>query len=449
MVRRRSARRAGVWIALVAALALYCAQPFATSGAPRGGSRNDMPAGMVAYPSPYYEIYSDLEKERVQEAILRMTRMAEEYHDRTREFSGAIRQRFPFYLFRNREDYYAAGAMAGSAGVFMVRDGEARLMAIAGEKSTNGTWHVIQHEGFHQFAYAVIGGNLPAWLNEGLAEYFGEGIYTGDGMVTGVIPPGRLKKIQENIKSRRFKSIQSMMLLSHEQWNLEMNGLNYDMAWSMAHFLAHGENGKYQAAFSQFVKDVGRGRTWDRAWLDNFGSAEGFEKRWADWWLTQEPTATRDLYVKAVVSTVASYVGRAAQQKQTFDTMDEFTRAAKEQSIKLPPNDWLPPTLVTSMLDLKEKLGDEIKYELRKDARGPQAIATLTDGTRLVATFVRQSPKKVVTSIDDLAPVMARVKALIAEKKKAQAKALLQDAIKRNPMSPQVAEARKLLPQTL
>jgi hypothetical protein len=449
MNRQRSARRAGVWVALVLAAGLFCIQPVANFGAPRGGNQGDVPAGMQVYASPYYQIYSDLDKERVQEAILRMTRMAEEYHDRTREFSGAIKQKFPFYLFRNRDDYYAAGAMAGSAGVFMVRDGEARLMAIAGEKSTNGTWHIIQHEGFHQFAYAVIGGNLPAWLNEGLAEYFGEGIYTGDGMVTGVIPPGRLKKVQENIKGRRFKSIQSMMMLSHDQWNQEMNGLNYDMAWSMAHFLAHGENGKYQGAFSQFVRDLGRGRPWDKAWLANFGSAEGFEKRWADWWLAQEPMATRDLYVKAVVSSVASYVGRAAQQKQTFDDLAEFTRAAKEQSIKLPPNDWLPPTLATSMLELKEKLGDEVKYELGKDARGPQVIANLPDGTRLVATFVRQGPKKVVTTVDDLAPVMARVKSLIAEKKKGEAKAMLQDAIKRNPTSPQVAEARKLLPQTM
>ena len=69
-----------------------------------------------------------------------MTRMAEEYHDRTKDFSGAIRQKFPFYLFREAQDYFDAGGLPGSAGVFMVRGDEAKLMAIAGEKSTNGTW---------------------------------------------------------------------------------------------------------------------------------------------------------------------------------------------------------------------------------------------------------------------------------------------------------------------
>jgi hypothetical protein len=347
------------------------------------------------------------------------------------------------------DDYLKAGGQQGSAGFFDPNTDQ--LVAVAGEQIDAYTWHVVQHEGFHQFAHAVIGGELPAWLNEGLAEYFGEGIYTGDGMVTGVIPPARCKRIQDSIKNRRFKSIKSMMLLSHQQWNMEMNSANYDMAWSMTHFLAHGDNGRYQAAFSQFVRDIGRNRAWDRAWENNFGSAEGFEKKWSEWWLAQDPMASKDLYLKAVVSTMASYVGRAATQKQTFDNVEEFTKVAKDQAIKIPADDWLPPTLITSMLDLKEKLGNQVKYELGKDARTPQVIASLPDGTRLVATFnrmVRQGPGKVTTTIDDMVPRLARVKELLAEKKKPEARAMLQDLIKRNPKSPLVDEARKLLPQT-
>jgi hypothetical protein len=437
---------------LVVGLVLVMLGAAGSAGAQRKRPGGDAPAEgandareMREYDSPYYHIYSDLEPDRVQEAILRMSRMAEEYHERTKEFSGAIRQKLPFHLFRDGEAYREAGGAPGTAGVFMVRGGEAKLMAIAGERNTAGTWRVIQHEGFHQFAHAVIGGNLPAWLNEGLAEYFGEGIYTGDGMVTGVIPPARLKRIQESIRTRRFKSIQSMMLLSYERWNDEISGANYDMAWTMVHYLAHGDGGRYQGAFTQFVKDVGRGRTWDRAWLDNFGSAEGFERSWGEWWLAQEPMVTKDLYVKAVVATAASYVGRAAAAKQTFDNFDEFTRVAREQGIKLPENDWLPPALVTSMLDVKEKLGDDVKYEIKKDAKGPQAVANLPDGTRVVASYLRQGPKRVVTIVDDLAPAMAKAKALVAEKKKAEGRKLLQEAIKRNLTSPQVVEARKLL----
>jgi hypothetical protein len=237
-----------------------------------------------------------------------------------------------------------------------------------------------------------------------------------------------------------------MMLLSGDRWNAEMDGTNYDMAWSMVHFLAHGEGGKYQAPFGQFVKDIGHGKPWDRAWLANFGTAEGFEKKWAQWWLAQEPLGTKDLYVKAVISTMASFVGRAGLMKQSFDNLDELGKAARDGSLKIPSGDaWLPPGLITSMLELKDKLGDDVKYEIKKDARGPAVVANMSDGTRVVATFMRQGPKRVVTSVDDLAPAMAKARGLLEEKKKVEARTLLQEAIKRNPTSPRVTEARKLL----
>ena len=234
MKRSPSTIKAGV---LLAALVMACV----VQAAPNS-TVVLMPPGMQSYSSPYYNVYSDIETPRVKEAILRMTRMAEEYHERTKEFSGQIRSKFSFYLFKNKEDYFRAGGLPGSAGVYMRSDGEPRLMGVAGELENAFTWHLIQHEGFHQFADAVIGGGLPTWLNEGLAEYFGEGIFTGDGMVTGVIPPERCKQVQAQITGKRFRSVQSMMLMSQAQWNLDIAHVNYNMAWSMTHFLAHGES---------------------------------------------------------------------------------------------------------------------------------------------------------------------------------------------------------------
>jgi hypothetical protein len=444
-------RRANGLVALTLLLAsLAC---WAPTAAAQRATKGDIRAGLKTYDSPYYTVHSDLEKDRVQEALLRMTRMAEEYHARTKDFSGVIRHKFPFYLFTEADDYHAAGGMAGSAGVFIVRGNEARLMAIAGKRDTKFTWHVVQHEGFHQFAHAVIGGDLPIWVNEGLAEYFGEGIFTGDGYVTGVVSPTRAKRIKHSIENKRFKSIQDMMLLTHQRWNAEMNPSNYDMAWSMTHFLAHGENGKYQGAFAQFVRDIGRNRPWDKAWEANFGSADGFEKKWSDYWLKLDPLVTKDLYVKAAVSAMTSFLGRAVTQKQSFDNLDEFMRVAKGGTLKIPDTDWLPPSLIASMLNLREQLGDEIKYEMSKDPKAPpQITATLPDSTRIVATYNRTAkagPARVTVTIDDMIPKLAEAKALIAAKKKPEAKAVLQDAIKRNPKSPQVEEARKLLPQTL
>jgi hypothetical protein len=446
---RRSIRRLGEWLCgIVFAAAMACGGlcgPAAAQGVAE-------PAGMKTYPSPYYIVHSDLDQDRVNEALLRMTRMAEEYHERTKEFSGVIRTKFPFFLFKRAEDYYAAGAPLGSAGVFMVRGNDARLMAIAGDDTGKSIWHVVQHEGFHQFAHAVIGGELPVWLNEGLAEYFGEGLYTGDGFVTGVLPPNRVKRIQAEITGKRFRSIEKMMLMSNQAWNMQLDITNYDMAWSMAHFLAQGDDGKYQAAFAGFVRDIGARKTWDRAWEARFGSAEGFEKQWSAWWLALDAdTATKDLYVKAAVATLTSFIGRAAAEKQTFDNWDEFLRNVKAGAVKVPKDDWLPPGLLASAAEWVGHVGKDVKFEIGRDPKTPQVAAVLGDGTKVVGVFnsrIKSGPGKVTLTIDDMAMRLVKIKELLADGKKIPARAMLQDAIKRNPTSPLLAEARKLLPQT-
>ena len=427
--------------ALCALLTLYVCIPVR--------AQDEIPGSLKRYDTPYYEIHSDLEPERVKEAALRMTRMAEEYRERTAEFSGQIRKRFPFLLFKTAQDYYSAGAPPGSAGVYMYRGMEGKLMAIAGEESGAFTWHVVQHEGFHQFAHAVIGGQLPVWVNEGLAEYFGEGLFTGDGFVTGVAPPRRIARIQKSIKEGKLRPIRSMMLMTQQEWNSMLAGANYDQAWSMVHFLAHAEEGKYQKAMSHFVLEIGRRRPWDKAWESAFGTAEGFEQKWKDWWLTQPAHPTANLYAKACAMTYASFLGRGKLMKQSFDTFEEFVKAGKAGEIKVPDNeDWLPATLLQAALSMREGAAKEATFALGKDPRGPQVVATLKDGTRILATFdpkARTGRTKV--EMDDLVPAMAKADGLLGEQKKVEARKVLNEAIKRNPKSPALEKARAMLQQ--
>src|SRR5580692_6239661 len=105
--------------------------------------RADLPGtqNLTVYQTPYYVMHTDLDPIMAREAALRMTRMAEEYHRRLGGFGGEIRTRLPFYLFKNLDDYYAAGAIHGSVGLFV---GDA-LLACAGEHPNAETWHIIQH----------------------------------------------------------------------------------------------------------------------------------------------------------------------------------------------------------------------------------------------------------------------------------------------------------------
>jgi hypothetical protein len=426
------------------------AAPSKNSTPPAGSSGGG--GAMQIYQTKYYIIHTDLGTEDVKEAVIRMTRMAEEYHARTQGFSGELRERQPFYLFRTAEEYYDAGGLPGSAGVFITDSNGSRLMAIAGDQTNGTTWHVVQHEGFHQFAHAVIRGELPPWVNEGIAEYFGESLFTGDGFVTGIVPPWRLKRLQEEIKTGQLKSIKDMMLLSHATWNAQMRIENYDQAWSMVHFLAHGENGRYQDAFVNFMKLIGRGIQWPQAWLQTFGSAAEFEQHWKDYWLNQPPNPTKDLYAQAATAIFTSFIARARAQKQTFDSFQEFLDDAKDGKVKTGETieDWLPPKLLENAARSADGARIQWKIEPNPANKTSRLVTELEDGTTLVGSYALAGGHavNVHVDVDDTGAVVNEAESLIKDGKKDQARTILQRALRAHPKSASAEAARKLIAQT-
>jgi hypothetical protein len=336
---------------------------------------------LKTYETRYYILHTDLGSDAVREAEARITALAEMYYARTRSFGGEITKKLPFYLFSDPLDYYAAGGMPGSAGVF---DGQ-RLMAIAGEHTSPTTWYIIQHEGFHQFLHAFIGGDIPVWVNEGLAEYFAQSIYTGDGFVSGVVPPERLARVQSEIRDRQMRPIASMMTTSHAAWNAELDAVQYDQAWSMVHFLAHGEGGRYQQSFNDFIRDISRGMKYEHAWQKNFGTGTGaFERRWRTYWLEMSPDATFERYATATVATLTSFYARALSQRQVFESFEAFCEAARAGRLKQHADDWLPPSLLANALTRAPECGE---WEVRKRGGRFALICTMKDGTKLTGTF--------------------------------------------------------------
>lgn len=405
-------------------------------------------AALQIYETRYYVIHTDLSEEDARETIIRMTRMFEEYRYRTAGFSGEINWRFPFYLYRNKQNYLAAGGPPGSGGAFT---GD-KLMAFAGGRVTGHTWAVVQHEGFHQFANGVIRGDLPTWLNEGLAEYFGEAVFTGDSFVSGLIPPNRLARLRGEIKNHRLKSIQGLMQIGHAEWNRKISIENYDQAWSIVHFLVHAQDPKFTTnEFVQFITDLGRGERWQTAWHQTFGDAGGFEQHWRDWWLSLPADPTADRYVQAAAQTFASYLARATIQKQRFDTFDEFSSAACQQTVRTGRtiDDWLPARLL--METAENAKNTDVQWSLKRVASDRGRVqAICPDGVRIVTIYAIQSsqPPKITTDFDDTALVVDRARSLIASGKLEEARKILLQSLQSHPNSPLAEEARKLIRQT-
>ncbi|HTV49110.1 MAG TPA: DUF1570 domain-containing protein [Phycisphaerae bacterium] len=356
--------------------------------------RADTPVLLTTYNPPgYYTIHTDENLDITREIWLHMNFVAQSYEERLHDiFGGSVTQKLPFYIFTNPADYYAAGAPAGSAGVFMINYvyGDQRLMAIGGDQITHEMWHILQHEGFHQFTYAMIGGYLPPWANEGLAEYFGDGLFTGDNFMTGWIDPDRLARLKYEIQNNMFKSIHDMRELSYDQWNDVLMGVNYDQAWSMIYFLAWANHQRYAQPFTQYLILFHNGMPSDEAWDHIFGanSDADFQRLWRQYWLNMPDDPTAQLFAKAQTATLTSFLARAYMNGQRFSGMQEFIQDATNGSLKLfqlPSMLWLPNHMLQTALENAADVGEwGMEFDPQKQ---PCIICQMPDGTRLVGRF--------------------------------------------------------------
>ncbi len=335
-------------------------------------------------PPGFYVFHTDESRSILQQIWLRMNFVAAAYQRKLHAiFGGDVTQKLPFFIYRREGEYYRGGCMPGSAGVFLVDGRGQRLMAIGGTHIDHQMWHIIQHEGFHQFTFAFLHRFLPPWANEGLAEYFGEGLFTGNSFVTGWIPPYRLARLKAEIRGHKLLSIHAMRVMSYRHWNDVLMGVNYDQAWSMIYFLAWADHHKYARPFTTYLKLFRDGIPAEQAWERVFGRDDAaFEKRWRKYWLDLPRNPTAVLYAKVQTQTLENFLSRAALGRQIFTSARQFFRTAasgKLRGFAIPNRLWLPPSLLKSALGHAESIG---RWKLT--GKAPELICTMPDGTRVI-----------------------------------------------------------------
>ncbi len=131
------------------------------------------------------------------------------------------------------------------------------------------TLSVMAHEGLHQYIARNHVGEIPAWLNEGLAT-FCEGYEYKDGLP--LFQPNRnefrLNALRQALLSRQL--IPFARLLGTHAGDVIVHAnpqvySYYSQAWALIVYLRTAENGRYAAAFDELLKDVGTGRLRMRA----------------------------------------------------------------------------------------------------------------------------------------------------------------------------------------
>ncbi len=388
-----------------AAIILFLLVPFAGGFPLAADDQPAHPKALQAHPAGPYRVYTDLRGPRLWTALARLEHLAALYQRQTVGFGSEINEPLNVLLYSDYNDYRDAleAPLARSAGIYT--GGELRAIADTRTFSRESIWHVIQHEGFHQVAHRVIarpGKTLPLWVNEGLAEYFGEALWTGTRLLPGAIDAGRvyskvpvrggrLGRIQRRFDEDSFRPIEQLLTLTPEEWRQgQLATIDYDQVYALVHYLIHGEQGAHREAFAAYINEVAKGRPNLPTFKKHFGrDIAALGEACRTWWMALPDQPTALLHAIVAAETLGNALARAKPGLR-WGSADAFLRAVKNDGLELLPGRTahLPNWLIVQGASAAEHLAE---WTLTETDSRIRLKAALPDGRSVIADVTRPS----------------------------------------------------------
>ena len=148
----------------------------------------------------------------------------------------------------------------------------------------------MTHEATHQLNAEVAHLDLPRWLNEGIAEYFGTSTWRDGQLHLGEVDPNTYPvwwrgdmvftgDIAADIRDERFIPLETLIKDSGGP-NIDQHVNLYYMHWfSLAHFLYHYDGGRYRPGIKPLILEHG---TLD-AFRSHIGAIEEIQPLWYEY----------------------------------------------------------------------------------------------------------------------------------------------------------------------
>lgn len=124
----------------------------------------------------------------------------------------------------------------------------------------------LMHEATHQLLFVTAfkerggHGEIPPWLNEGLAEYVATSVL---GAPPLVLEPGTpaLHHFHAHAESKTAHDLTRVLSFSTTDYQTSDDpALKYAQSYTLVHFLLHGEDGRHRAGFFAYLRLVYAGR---------------------------------------------------------------------------------------------------------------------------------------------------------------------------------------------
>ena len=356
MVRRRREPLLTIelWLgicALVAALAVGA--PVWADGESGEASLLDPIFDLEPHESDNYILYANKSPEMIADVLFRLEAMHEEYSRvMSKHYRPAV-EKFKVFLFDNREAFVAAGGHPVMPGISITHTawpGPRLMMMCPGGKLEVHQDHLLRHEVWHHFCAVNLPGRFPIWLDEGLAEFFGYAIWTGDGVIYGMVRPEAYQSLIGYVKQRRLMPLKTLLALTGAQWyqtaGTDKGWMGYMQSWSLVTFLMTANNGRYAGDMRAYIDAVCKGQ-------DLNGPAQRLQSResvYRKWLGMLTPTFTHEKFYEAVTAILTSHLARAHARGQRFASASAFMEMARNGRLNLPPagdDQWLPPSLMS------------------------------------------------------------------------------------------------------
>jgi len=121
---------------------------------------------------------------------------------------------------------------------------------------------------YHEYVHLLVdntSGNVPAWFNEGLAEYYSTlSIEEGRKVHLGELIPYHLMTLREG-KLYPLRTLFAVDHYSPEYNEGSKRGMFYAESWALVHYLILGNNGQRLPQLGKFLQLLNSGRTIDEA----------------------------------------------------------------------------------------------------------------------------------------------------------------------------------------
>lgn len=134
---------------------------------------------------------------------------------------------------------------------------------------------VVYHEYIHKLLHLNFT-RLPVWLDEGLAEFYGNTWMRSDGIYIGA-PSPRLAEL----RSRTLYPVETILAVGHASpyyRDADKAPLFYAESWGLTHYLMFGPGMDLGRKMNVYLGDLQKGIEGDKAFEQAFGSPKDIEK---------------------------------------------------------------------------------------------------------------------------------------------------------------------------